>query len=1622
MKRILVLNFFPAFYPPQSGGELRYFNFYNELSKVYNITLLSPTYNHHKFEIVEFNKTFREYRIPKEDIHNKLHLDIDQKRLAPEVSALVCALSTKYPNNYHKYYLTLYKDADIIIHESPYMLNYDFFFGVDKKPRIYNSYNCESNLVRQMWKGNYAEEFISFIERLERRLAANADIIFTVSDEEKEKFSADFNINPDKIALAPNGIDPNDFRFFRKAISNKRKTALFIGSWHPPNIEAAEFIANTLTPMCPEIDFIIAGAVGDHIKGIKLRNVKLLGKVDNAVKQRLFETADIAINPMFSGAGTNLKTLEYLAAGLPLLSTNMGIRGLNLKDGVHFILAEKNNFADRLKRLAANPVEAEKLSSIGKQYIIQNYSWKNIVENAREQIEKMLTKTSFRKTIVVLNDFKVSRPYSGGEVRINKLYSRISSHVNVLLICFNNENIIERTNITEHFIEIAIPKTKEHLEEETRINSLYSVSATDVVNSYMVANNAMIVDAIKDLATFGDILILSHPYMAILTEYSKPIPIIYESLNAEFQLKEQMLLKHPKYQELMSQVYKIEKLACENSQFIVASSKDDYAPLLKVSEAAKDIFVIPNGVELLYDTLYDIKSIKDFFYGYPIIVFLGSAHKPNIDALRFIIDELAVKLKDFYFIVIGSVGDAVAKPSAKNVLLFGKLEEEYKNILLKIADVAINPMMEGSGSNLKVAEYFSNRLPVITTSMGARGYDITSGTEAIICDLANFTNCISQLMSNNELRSRLSEKGYEYCKKNLDWSYLGDAFYNIINQRILHQVDKKKALVITYRYTLPPLGGAEVYLSNVIKELSKTDKFTFDIVTTDIFEIFNKYHFATEFTFIGQQKIPVDKNIDVYRFKTDTILDEEKYINAKTLYQLWMAESINISEKFSDTYSFPLLMGGWHFPESINNGFQLWSSPDALIYAKGIKEIVIKAYTPERKTLSIYGDESLIHQQEINGLFSLTLNVKDVIALHLKTEPNYAPFDVRPLGVLLYSLQYKTSDKEGYIRLDYCYKDYLKENHIEEYIESLIQTARTRKGEIEGFFHTIRGPNSQDLEMFLNKAIKNYDIVLGHSIPFKTSLIAAKYAKKYNMPLVLLPHFHFDDEFYHWKEYYNAMICADAVIGFPEIAQKLFYNKIGVQSNLLPGGAVYENENDKIDSSEFLKSYKSRLPFFLILGRKSGSKKYQSIIEASRKSIKKDNKFNLVMIGRDEDKIHVSTSDVIYLGEQPREVVLGALKECIGLINMSESESFGMVILEAWMQKKPVIINKRCHAFAELVQDNVNGLLATEQNLHEKIEYILENEVHAEQMGLNGYNKVTVDYTWKSVASKFQDIFENLIKSRFRIEHFSYNKEKEEFIKHKKDIDDLFNIFKQAGIKELNTHINIIDIGSGLGMHAGFLSTIFNEVTGVDIIDYNHLYNGEFPRLLVEKYERNGFPIDVNKINFITSDAAALPFDNNFFDVCVSFDAFEHIEEPDKALSEIIRITKPGGYIYIKFDPIWTADTGNHFFHRVQEPWAHLMVTDEEFIQKMTLGGATQFEINEYKHALNRKRLNYYLKFFDKTIKGGKVKVLYHDKWSGVVNEQHMKHGNLRQLLSKGFSEEELLTRGLRYVLQINKT
>ncbi|WP_410491675.1 glycosyltransferase [Bacillus thuringiensis] len=136
-----------------------------------------------------------------------------------------------------------------------------------------------------------------------------------------------YGVNPSKIKLSPNGVNPNQWKKTKENTSSTIK-AIFIGSDYFPNIEDVDFIINQIADKCPNIEFIIAGNCCKPFSKIKKENVLLLGKVTHQQKLNIFSNVDIALSPIFSGTGINLKTLEFISAGLPLFSTAFGVRGI----------------------------------------------------------------------------------------------------------------------------------------------------------------------------------------------------------------------------------------------------------------------------------------------------------------------------------------------------------------------------------------------------------------------------------------------------------------------------------------------------------------------------------------------------------------------------------------------------------------------------------------------------------------------------------------------------------------------------------------------------------------------------------------------------------------------------------------------------------------------------------------------------------------------------------------------------------------------------------------------------------------------------------------------------------------------------------------------------------------------------------------------------------------------------------------------------------------------------------------------------------------------------------------------------------------------------------------------
>ena len=182
------------------------------------------------------------------------------------------------------------------------------------------------------------------------------------------------------------------------------------------------------------------------------------------------------------------------------------------------------------------------------------------------------------------------------------------------------------------------------------------------------------------------------------------------------------------------------------------------------------------------------------------------------------------------------------------------------------------------------------------------------------------------------------------------------------------------------------------------------------------------------------------------------------------------------------------------------------------------------------------------------------------------------------------------------------------------------------------------------------------------------------------------------------------------------------------------------------DVKAFRDLYQSEIPYFLVLGRKAASKNYHKVISAVE-SLAKNHSIHLVMIGPDDDEVPLVHPNVTYLGLQPRQVVRGALMSCIGLANMSTSESFGMVLLEAWMAEKPVIISDRCAAFADLAIHEVNALVTdTEFSLEKALTLLLADSSTAQQLGTRG-KELAATFDWEIVSMDFVSECEKILEA-----------------------------------------------------------------------------------------------------------------------------------------------------------------------------------------------------------------------------------------------------------------------------------
>jgi glycosyltransferase involved in cell wall biosynthesis len=142
--------------------------------------------------------------------------------------------------------------------------------------------------------------------------------------------------------------------------------------------------------------------------------------------------------------------------------------------------------------------------------------------------------------------------------------------------------------------------------------------------------------------------------------------------------------------------------------------------------------------------------------------FVGSRLQQNIDAADFV-RECARRLPQVHFAIAGGCANP-GQASGSNLHELGYIPADFLRVLYSRAAVVLIPLLQGSGTSLKCIEALAYGKTLLTTSIGSRGYPVTSEKNAVICDdLSLFPRKIEALIADPKKRRFLEQEAKNFA-------------------------------------------------------------------------------------------------------------------------------------------------------------------------------------------------------------------------------------------------------------------------------------------------------------------------------------------------------------------------------------------------------------------------------------------------------------------------------------------------------------------------------------------------------------------------------------------------------------------------------------------------------------------------------------------------------------------------------------------------------------------------------------------------------------------------------------------------------------------------------------------
>lgn len=395
-KRITVTTTISAQGKIKTGGSNVVHGLYTKLSEKYDVDVLyiAPVYE--KRASVRITEGLIEHVIPKSRETDQCIKQLEKKCNIPSLYDVGLSYYLEKTPLYINSLVNSIRDSDLIIMDRPFLFPFVQMYA-NGRAILHRSQNIEYLYRKSTVPQNeQSMKMLKDLFQLEKNCCNTCDMNFSCSETDLNTMKELYGTSVSKLELLPNGIFCSDNKFIplrkRKELKStflrsNYKIATFIGAPHQPNVEACELIYR-IAPYCNDTVFVVAGDICQKMKSYdKPENVVLLGRISEETRKRLFAVTDMALNPMYSGSGTNVKMFDYMSMGIPIISSSFGVRGIRDISGITIANTEEEFIRAvmdfRLNQYKENIMRNRKMVEC-------EYDWEAIVSKTIKTIEKFI--------------------------------------------------------------------------------------------------------------------------------------------------------------------------------------------------------------------------------------------------------------------------------------------------------------------------------------------------------------------------------------------------------------------------------------------------------------------------------------------------------------------------------------------------------------------------------------------------------------------------------------------------------------------------------------------------------------------------------------------------------------------------------------------------------------------------------------------------------------------------------------------------------------------------------------------------------------------------------------------------------------------------------------------------------------------------------------------------------------------------------------------------------------------------------------------------------------------------------------------------------------------------------